>query len=184
MHMSLYSGRRLDCAHPDPAQIHIVDIARSLAREGRCANHTEDFYSVAQHSLLVCELVGLQPGATLAHRRAGLMHDAHEAITRDIATPVARELDALAPGALARLKARYQGVIDQRFGVAWDTETHERVAQADRRALVVEKQDLRIEPALRAGRPGRPPVPLLQPMGWQQAYTAFIERYMDLWGLP
>lgn len=183
--MSLYTGRRLDVVDPQTDQIHIVDIARGLSREGRFANQTDDFYSVAQHSLLVEEILGRLPHASRMLRLCGLMHDAHEFVTRDIPTPVAQALNRLAPGALDAVKGRIQLAIDTRWGLHLDADDKRALALADRKALLVEKQDLRIDPLVQwpdlVGL-GRPAVPLLVPMTREQAYAAFLERWLALWG--
>ena len=62
-------------------------IAHSLAQINRYTGHACRPYSVAEHSLLVCGIVasmGLGPQAELA----ALMHDAHECITGDVASPI------------------------------------------------------------------------------------------------
>lgn len=80
--MSTYGGRRINPVDPDPLEIHIVDIAHSLSQLCRFTGHTIDFYSVAQHSLLVsmyCE----EP-----FKLEGLLHDAAEAYINDLSRPL------------------------------------------------------------------------------------------------
>ena len=65
----------------------LAEIAHSLAQLNRYTGHALRPYSVAEHSLLVCDIVrgmGLGPHA----QRAALLHDAHEAITGDVASPI------------------------------------------------------------------------------------------------
>lgn len=63
----------------------IEAIAHSLAQINRFG-HASRPYSVAEHSLLVCEIVKSM-GLDCHAQRAALMHDAHEAFTGDVATP-------------------------------------------------------------------------------------------------
>jgi uncharacterized protein len=67
-------------------QMHIEDIAHSLAITNRFNGHTCRPYSVAEHSLLVADLAQLE-GASFIVQLAALMHDAHEAYTSDMTSP-------------------------------------------------------------------------------------------------
>src|SRR5690606_26960723 len=51
------SGRKLDLYNILPSDIDIFDIAHSLSRQCRFSGHCVEFYSVAQHSLRVAELL-------------------------------------------------------------------------------------------------------------------------------
>ena len=82
--MSTASGARIDLLKPDPSQIHLRDIALSLSRQCRFAGHSLGFYSVAEHSILVAEHL---PQELKLH---GLLHDAAEAFTGDLISPVKR----------------------------------------------------------------------------------------------
>lgn len=62
-------------------------IAHSLAQINRYTGHASRPYSVAEHSLLVADIVA-HMGLDHHAQRAGLMHDAHECLCGDAATPV------------------------------------------------------------------------------------------------
>jgi 5'-deoxynucleotidase YfbR-like HD superfamily hydrolase len=86
----MLSGRRLDLLDPSPLDIEIEDIAHGLSRQARWNGQTsgEWAFTVAQHSLLVEDLVGrLRPDAPAAWRLAGLLHDAPEYVIGDLITP-------------------------------------------------------------------------------------------------
>lgn len=65
----------------------IEEIAHALAQINRFTGHTKRPYSVAEHSLLVCSIADRE-GASLSAQLAALLHDAHEAFTGDVASPV------------------------------------------------------------------------------------------------
>jgi 5'-deoxynucleotidase YfbR-like HD superfamily hydrolase len=81
-----HSGRYFDYSAPAAADICIEDIARSLSMTCRFRGHVTGFYSVAEHSVLVRQLVieAGRPDLGLA----ALLHDAHEAYIGDIPTPL------------------------------------------------------------------------------------------------
>lgn len=72
------SGRRLDLAHPQVAEINVYDIACGLSKICRFTGQLREFYSVAQHAIMVAELVEPQ----LYH--AALHHDDSEAYLNDL----------------------------------------------------------------------------------------------------
>ena len=71
--ISTRSGRRLYLHNPNPSQILIDDIAHGLAHQCRFNGQTNQFYSVAQHSVMVSSILPLEL------KLAGLLHDAAEA---------------------------------------------------------------------------------------------------------
>ena len=79
-----FSGRMIRPLSPDPAQIDLEDIAHALSNQCRFTGHTREFYSVAQHSVLVS--YECDPEDALW----GLLHDATEAYVSDICRPVKR----------------------------------------------------------------------------------------------
>jgi uncharacterized protein len=83
------TGGFIDYSDPDSLAIKIEDIARGLTFQPRFMGQTTFFYSVAQHSLMVCQIVG-DLGGTVAQGYHGLLHDAHEAYIGDCPTPLKR----------------------------------------------------------------------------------------------
>lgn len=68
----------------DDPQFDIKDIAHALAHQCRYTGHSKQFYSVAEHSILVSRIV---EDLGLGDPFEGLMHDAAEAYLSDIAAP-------------------------------------------------------------------------------------------------
>lgn len=69
----------------------ITVIAHSLSHINRFNGHTFRPYSVAEHSLLVCDIVAAQ-GLDCHAQMLALLHDAHEALCGDVAAPVKQAL--------------------------------------------------------------------------------------------
>ncbi len=74
---------------PDPDDVVLADVARALSHLCRFTGHTEEFYSVAQHSVLAAR-IAQERGLNEQQQREALLHDAHEAYVGDMATPLAR----------------------------------------------------------------------------------------------
>ncbi|MEM9763599.1 MAG: HD family hydrolase [Pseudomonadota bacterium] len=112
----MLSGRRLDLLDPSPLDVEIEDIAHGLSRVARWNGQTqgEHPYSVAQHSLLVEELMRrARPQASAADRLAALLHDAPEYVIGDMISPfkAALGLDYRA------FEARLAAAVHIRFGL-------------------------------------------------------------------
>lgn len=128
------SGRMMDFAAPKAFMVCIEDIAHGLAQVCRFAGQTREFYSVAEHSMLVTALATLGKPASYEREElamACLLHDASEAYMGDIATPLKR----LLPG-YRDIEARVQMAVEEAFEVQgiWVDE----VRAADREALAIE----------------------------------------------
>lgn len=84
------SGRRVNLLEPTPDSIAIEDIVGALSRICRFGGHTREFYSVAQHSVLVCRMMGRLGRPDL--QLLALHHDSHEAYLGDMPTPLKKRL--------------------------------------------------------------------------------------------
>lgn len=80
--MSTLSGKLLNIENPKPNQIVIEDIATGLANHPHFAGQTNKYFSVAQHSIMVADLV---PDHL---KLAALLHDASEAYYGDLIKPL------------------------------------------------------------------------------------------------
>lgn len=136
-----YSGRRVSLINPDPNDIALEDIAYALARQCRFGGHCREFYSVAQHSVLVSEL--LEETTPLASRGAdwdllmqGLMHDATEAYVVDVPSPLKELLPEY-----KKIECRMEVAIWRKFGIRAKLP---RVKKADVRALGIEARQLMV----------------------------------------
>lgn len=82
-----YSGRFFEVIDPKVEDIDLYDISHALSMLCRFGGHSEAFYSVAEHSVLVSMLVSKE------NALAALLHDASEAYLVDIPSPVKSFLD-------------------------------------------------------------------------------------------
>lgn len=129
--MQTYSGRQFWPLDPRVDEVEIVDIAHALSNLCRFAGHCREFYSVAQHSVLVslaCDPVDA---------RAGLLHDAAEAYLADLPRPIKRQ-PAMQPYRNAEMVVH--DVIVRRFGLPRGVP--DSVHRADEAVLATEGRDL------------------------------------------
>ncbi|MEM1150645.1 MAG: HD family hydrolase [Pseudomonadota bacterium] len=115
----MLSGRRLDLLDPSPMDVEIEDIAHGLARVARWNGQTvgEYAFSVAQHSLLVEEIVRrLKPGLSADMQLAALVHDAPEYVVGDMISP----FKAVLGGDYKTVEMRLTRAIHLRFGLPAD----------------------------------------------------------------
>ena len=105
------SGRKINLLDPKPEQISIGDIARGLSYNSHFGGQTPQFFSIAQHCLLVCELMeecGHKPDLLMT----GLLHDASEAYLGDMLKP----LKVMLPN-FREIEDRMMGVILERYSL-------------------------------------------------------------------
>jgi hypothetical protein len=154
--------------------INIVDIAHSLAMKCRYGGHCRQFYSVAQHSVLVTRWVAEQ--GELYHMDA-LLHDAEEAYFSDIPRPVKKMI----PGWEAMIISM-KSAIAAKFKLS-PTEPAI-VKDADNRILLDEKRWLMApasDPDLKW--PDVDPLGIkIKPWPWQKAESEFLNAFRRLGG--
>ena len=87
-HINTYSGRKINLLDPSPKQISIHDIARGLSFNSHFGGQTPEFFSIAQHCLLVCELMPPRYQQNPKIMMLALLHDASEAYLGDMLKPL------------------------------------------------------------------------------------------------
>ncbi len=169
IYISTFLGNRFYPQNPCVDDIDIIDIAHGLAYICRFNGQTTSFYSVAQHSLMVADLV---PDDL---KLEALMHDAAEAYLGDVVKP----LKVLLPDYKA-IEEQVSTIISKAFSLG-DC-CHPAIKQADLTALATEKRDLMpysTEPwGYLSGIEALPVT--VEPLSPHLAKTAFIERFNAL----
>lgn len=159
--MQTHSGVQFWPLDPRPDEVRLEDIAWSLSNQCRYAGHCAFFYSVAQHSVMVAEMVPPE----LA--KVALLHDAAEAYLVDLPRPVKRMM----PDYRAAEDVVWRAIA-ARFGLPIDIPAA--VKAADEDALATEAPVLMpnapVDWNLRGTRQGR----LVLPMAPKQAFDLFI----------
>ena len=166
-------------------------IAHSLAQINRFTGHASRPYSVAEHSVLVCDILagmGHGPHAQLA----GLMHDAHECVCGDVASPVKWAVGTAwiaLENPLALLMRKHYHL------QAAYTGNRQHIKRADLIALATERRDLmRFDPTVNLlwpilDTPGAEVLPMegvdlnnpaRTAMSWRHHRDAFLDRYRVL----
>lgn len=151
--------------------IEIDDIAQALSNICRFAGHLDDFYSVAQHSVLVSRLV--PPELALE----ALLHDASEAYCQDIPAP----LKAMLPD-YRDIEASVDNAIRSLFGLPMEHSPE--VKRADLVMLATERRDLGIDDGDKWDiLDGIAPTDefAIHPLNPRQARQLFIARFNELW---
>lgn len=85
--IEVFSGGFVDLLNPDPKTLGLDDVARGMALTCRYGGHIRRFYSVAEHAVLVNDLL-IWMSADRAQCLAGLFHDAAEAFLGDVVAPL------------------------------------------------------------------------------------------------
>lgn len=180
--LTLRDGRLFWPLDPRPSEVRVDDIAHSLSLTCRFAGHCREFYSVAQHSLLVAELVErIAPELALQ----ALLHDAAEAYLGDIPRPLKpyvwiedaeTEVNATA-GTFDAFEEGLLAVIFEGLDVP-DLYDDGIVTHADEVALATEARDLMGDPRW-PGLPDPDPRPIC-PIGPDAAARAFLAAFERL----
>jgi len=124
-HIPTFSGGRFDIIDPQTWMVNIQDMAQGLSNLCRFNGQTSTFYSVAEHSVIVHDLLKSKHGkGDISY--AGLWHDGHEAYTGD----VSKHLKALLPE-YRKIENRVAAVVRSALDITWDSDIAREVKWAD-----------------------------------------------------
>lgn len=127
-----HTGRKFSLTNPQPEDIRIEDIAHALSLLCRFTGHTKEFYSVAQHSISVCQM------ANPENKLWGLLHDASEAYTGDLNRQI-KSIPEIA-AIWKPFEDQIQRAIAAHFNLGWPEPAE--ISIIDRRMCMTEKRDL------------------------------------------
>lgn len=171
--MLTYTGQRVDPLDVRSFLINIEDIAHSLAMQCRYGGHSNRFYSVAEHSVLISRALesnSYSEGIAFA----GLLHDAAEAYIGDIITPLKTQISY----AIKFHEHSALREIFMKFGAPWPI--HPIVHSYDKRIASTEMKTL--FRFLIEQDPDTRPLDV-DISGWnpEDAEAEFLKRFHELW---
>lgn len=132
--ITTFSGIEIDLRNPRPENIHIRDIASGLSKICRFGGQCREFYSVAQHSVLVACF------APERLKKKALFHDGSEAYLGDVVKPLKNILGE----PYGSLEGNFEHVIDEALGIPpADPEDLQEIKKYDILALHIENEAIR-----------------------------------------
>ena len=171
-----YTGIQFWPLDPRPEEVCIEDIAHHLSMTCRYGGAVKQYYSVAQHSLLVSEaLERRHPGRSVLWQW-GLLHDAAEAYLPDVPRPVKPFLSGF-----SEIEAKVMAAVCERFGLPQDEPPE--IKAIDTAIVADEARHLMCKIEARWKQLTEPPLDIIiKPKPSDMAEMAFIKRYRELWG--
>jgi hypothetical protein len=156
-----YSGVKVHLLNPLEDEILVQDIVHALSNLCRFVGHTRKFYSVAEHSIRVADLLPKEL------KLWGLLHDASEAYISDMSRPLKAQL------ALYRdVEEKIMRTIANKFNLVWPMPAE--VKHADTIMLATEAMQLTSRPELWVPELTVEPLSKrISPMTSEQAKQAF-----------
>ncbi len=163
------------------SDVRIEDIAHALSIEPRFGGHARAPYSVAEHCCHVYDLMCSYGTTSVPGPLGALLHDAHEAYTKDVMKPLRRT-----PGmeGYEQIAKRAQSVIECRYGLERLKDIHRRdIKQFDMAMLKREAAEFMHSkgadwqwPDCMVGRSMAP-----QLWTWEEAKEEFLKRFIECW---
>ena len=165
--MCTFTGVQYYPADPRSTDVHLIDIAHALSMLCRYTGHCREFYSVAEHSVLVSQIVPRE------YALVGLLHDATEAYINDINRPLKRSLPDY-----NKIEDLNWLVIAERFGLP--AVIPEVVHSADMAVLKTEARALMPDAAHHWNLPGDAAKVSIRCWSPRDAEAVFTDRFFDL----
>lgn len=129
--METYTGKKFHILKPKLQDIDIKDIAHSLALQCRFGGHCKVFYSVAEHSVRVSDILPEEL------KLAGLLHDAAEAYVGDVVRGMKENMTSF-----KKIEKNILELIFIKFKVPTKLIEDKRVKEADDVLVATEGRDI------------------------------------------
>lgn len=161
------SGRYFSFKSPQDYKFDIEEIGHALSHICRYTGHVKEFYSVAQHSVLVSYCV------PELHVKTAFGHDFAESVLGDVSSPLKAELSEYR--AMEHIVERE---IARQFGLIFPHPPS--VKNADLRVMLAEMRDLK-NGYVSADYPKLKPIDYpIRPMEPKMAFTYFMNRWEEI----
>lgn len=162
-----FTGGRIFPLDPREEEIDIRDIAHSLSLQCRYNGHVTNFYSVAEHSVMLSHMV------SSSNALSALMHDASEAYLTDLPRPIKKYFVGYYD-----YENTLMNVIAIKYGFTWPMPMQ--VAEYDTRILNDEREQLMGKGEYEWDYYGEPLG--VRIVGWEpeRAEEEFIKRFKEL----
>lgn len=115
--INMYMGGWVNVFDLQPEDINPLDIAHALSQICRYTGHTDDFYSVGEHSIIVHDYM-MSVGHTKQECRDGLMHDTDETYLVDLPSPIKHQINGFGDAFKAAAK-EIQIAVSKRFDLTY-----------------------------------------------------------------
>jgi|SRR5665647_1996660 len=167
--MHTFTGKKFYPMNPRAEDICIEDIAHSLGLQCRYNGHVKEFYSVAEHCVLMSRAVSYDNALW------ALLHDATEAYVGDMIRPLKKFMPKYVTA-----EDRVMAAICERFGLTRLTMPKE-VNDADNRILLTERNALMVKTDHKWAVDDLEPLPVVI-QGWTSfvAELMYLERFKEL----
>lgn len=163
-YLQTFTGSTYDLEAPDPSSISLAWAVPALAQICRYTGHSRRFYSVAQHCVIGARVLR-DHGHGEDTQRYFLLHDLHESVTGDVASPIKK---AIGP-AWGAFEEKHRLAFATRFQIARTVPAAVKVC--DLRMLITERDQ-----CLAALRPGE------RNDGWPPGVDAYEGVKITPWG--
>lgn len=169
-----FTGKQLYWEHVEDHDFDVVDIAHALSMKCRWSGHTRKFYSVAQHSVMVSQLVPDE------HKMDALFHDLSEAYMPDFPSPLKWYLRDKGFTVLSDMEKRLEAAAAKKLGLKFPRDPS--IKEADLILLSTESRDLMPPGEERVGMiwPLEKEIDCWSPM---MAKALFLKEYRKLRGV-
>jgi 5'-deoxynucleotidase YfbR-like HD superfamily hydrolase len=135
-----FSGHVFDPLDMKPVDVRLEDIAHSLSLQCRYNGQCAHFYSIAEHSIHVSNVLKMW-GKSIGVQLAGFMHDAAEAYLGDVITPL-KIHSRIGTQKFVAVEAHVETCIEHALNLPNRAMCYDIVKRADRAMLATEMKHL------------------------------------------